>query len=76
MQLPAMANCSIFYSSHQLDEVEKTASHLALLRDGRIRFQAAIGELAAQLQGAMHLDISDAARAQAVLATLGYRYQV
>lgn len=74
--LPSSANCSIFFSSHQLDEVEKTASHFALLRDGRIQFQAAIGDLAAQLDGALCLDVCDAAKAHALFAGLGYRPEI
>lgn len=76
MELPASANCSIFFSSHQLDEVEKTASHFALLRDGCIQFQAAISELAAQLEGALCLDVCDADKAQALFEELGYRSEI
>ncbi len=76
MHLPASANCSIFFSSHQLDEVEKIASHLALLRDGRIRFQAAIGDLAAQLEGALCMDICNANKAHAVLAGHGFNSEI
>lgn len=76
MHLPTSANCSIFFSSHQLDEVEKTASHLALLRDGRIRFQATIGDLASQLEGFLCLDVGDANRAYSLLANLGYHPEI
>ena len=76
MHLPASANCSIFFSSHQLDEVEKTASHLALLRDGRIRFQATIDDLASQLEGFLCLDVGDANQACSLLEKLGYRPEI
>lgn len=75
-QLPSSANCSIFFSSHQLDEVEKTASHFALLRDGCIQFQATIGELAAQLEGALCMDVCNAGKAHALLEELGYRSEI
>ncbi|MFC6439264.1 ABC transporter ATP-binding protein [Bowmanella sp. JS7-9] len=35
-QLPARQDCSVFVSSHLLDEVEKMASHVALLHKGRV----------------------------------------
>ncbi len=72
MHLPTSANCSIFFSSHQLDEVEKTASHLALLRNGCIQFQAAIGDLKAQHDGFLCMDVCDADRAHALLEGLGF----
>ena len=76
IDLPASANCSIFFSSHQLDEVEKTASHLALLRNGRIQFQSAIGDLAKQQQGILCLDVCDAVKAHALLEGLGFSSEI
>lgn len=72
MHLPTSANCSIFFSSHQLDEVEKTASHLALLRNGSVQFQAAIGDLKAQHDGFLSMDVCDADKAHALLEGLGF----
>lgn len=76
IELPASANCSVFFSSHQLDEVEKTASHLALLRNGRIQFQSTIGDLAKQHEGVLCLDVCDAGKAQALLDEMGYSTEV
>lgn len=70
--LPAAANCTVFFSSHQLDEVEKTASHLALLRHGAIHFQASVEELVAQQAGMLSLDVCDAERGASLLEALGY----
>ncbi len=72
--LPAVAGTSVFVSSHNLSEIEKMASHVALLRDGRIRFQAPIEDLMAQQTGALAIDVGDIARAQQLLA--GAAYQV
>lgn len=72
MHLPSSANCSIFFSSHQLDEVEKTASNLALLRNGRIQFQSTIGDLVKQHEGILCMDVCDADKAQILLKGLGY----
>lgn len=76
IELPASSNCSIFFSSHQLDEVEKTASHLALLRNGRIEFQSAMGELAKQHEGILCLDVCDAVKAQVLLESLGFSSEI
>ncbi len=72
--LPAVAGASVFVSSHNLDEIEKSATHIALLKGGRIRLQAPIEELLAQQAGALAIDVSDAARAQQLLQ--GAAYQV
>ncbi len=72
--LPAVAGTSVFVSSHNLGEIEKMASHVALLKDGKIRFQAPIDELMAQQTGALAIDVGDIARAQQLLA--GAAYQV
>ena len=72
--LPGLTGNSIFVSSHNLDEVEKTATHVAVLKGGSIRFQAPIEELFARQVGALALDVGDAARAEQLLA--GAAYQV
>ena len=72
--LPAVAGTSVFVSSHNLHEIEKMASHVALLKDGTMRFQAPIEHLLAQQSGALAIDVGDAARAQQLLA--GASYQV
>jgi len=76
MHLPGSANCSIFFSSHQLDEVEKTASHLALLRNGRIQFQSSISDLARQHESILCMDVCDADKAQTLLNELGYTTEI
>lgn len=72
--LPAVAGTSVFVSSHNLHEIEKMASHVALLKDGTMRFQAPIEELMAKQTGALAIDVGDVARAQQLLA--GASYQV
>lgn len=72
LSLPGDAGTTIFVSSHNLDEVEKIASHVAVLKDGAIRFQAAMEELAANQAGALALDVCDAGRAVALLAARSY----
>ena len=72
--LPAQSGTSVFISSHNLAEVEKTATHVALLKGGSVRFQSPIEDLLAQQSGALAIDVGDIARAQQLLA--GAAYQV
>src|SRR5690606_8893970 len=69
---PRTAGCTIFFASHYLDEVEKTATHLAVLHEGTIRLQASAGELERQLAGVLALDVDDAERGSRTLQALGY----
>ena len=70
--LPGLTGTSVFVSSHNLDEVEKTATHVALLKGGAIRFQAPIAELLAAQAGALAIEVGDVARAQQLLAGAAY----
>lgn len=70
--LPAVAGATVFVSSHNLDEIEKSATHIALLKGGRIRLQAPIEELLAQQAGALAIDVGDAVRAQHLLESAAY----
>lgn len=65
--LPDAGNCTVLISSHQLDEVEKIATHLALLKDGRVQFQSEMAALYAQQDGYLTLTVDDAVSAQRVL---------
>lgn len=65
--LPETGNCTVLISSHQLDEVEKIATHLALLKNGRVQFQSEMASLYAQQGGYLTLTVDDAASAQRVL---------
>lgn len=72
--LPGVSGSSIFLSSHNLAEVEKMASHVAVLKGGSIRFQAPIDDLFAEMGGALAIDVGDVVRAQQLLK--GAAYQV
>ena len=73
--LPALAETSVFVSSHNLEEVEKMASHVALLKGGCIRFQAPIAELLAAQTGTLSIDVGDAPRAQLLLTSAAYKVE-
>ena len=72
--LPAQSGTSVFVSSHNLAEIEKTATHVALLKGGTVRFQAPIADLLAQQTGALAIEVGDIARAHQLLS--GAAYQV
>jgi ABC-type multidrug transport system ATPase subunit len=67
-RLPEEAQCTVFVSSHQLDEVEKVATHLALLKDGKLQFQSKLEDIYASQAGALCLSVDDADQASLVLS--------
>ena len=71
-ELPQAADCTVFVSSHQLDEVEKVATHVALLKDGVVASQGAIAALMASNTGVLQIEIGDAGHAVTVLRALDY----
>lgn len=70
--LPDAAGCTIFFASHHLDEVEKTATHLAVLHNGSIRLQVSARELEHRMGGTLVLEVGDAPRGARILQSLGY----
>lgn len=70
--LPAAAGCTVFVSSHQLDEVEKMATHVALLKDGALASQGRVDELTGSGAGVLEIETADAGHAVAVLDARGY----
>jgi len=46
--LPERANVTVFLSTHLLGEVERIASHVGVIRKGRLVFQGATGDLTAR----------------------------
>jgi ABC-type multidrug transport system ATPase subunit len=63
LQLPEQTQCTVFVSSHQLDEVEKIATHVALLKNGQIQFQSKIQDIFSRQTGRLVLHVDDAYRA-------------
>ncbi len=71
--LPEQDGCTVFVSSHNLDEVEKIATHVGVLKGGALRFQGPLAQLQSHHSGALLVDVGDARRAEQVLAAAGYR---
>jgi ABC-2 type transport system ATP-binding protein len=58
---------TVFLSSHLLDEVEKTCDEVAIVDHGRVVVQGPVGELAAQGNPTLLVEVDDLAAARAVL---------
>ncbi|MES2760256.1 MAG: ATP-binding cassette domain-containing protein [Pseudomonadota bacterium] len=71
--LPQQGDCTVFVSSHNLDEVEKIATHVGVLKGGALLFEGPLAQLQSRQAGALLVDVRDAARAGLVLAAAGYR---
>ncbi|WP_300531242.1 ABC transporter ATP-binding protein [Maricaulis sp.] len=69
--LPEREGTTVFMSSHLLSEVEQTATHLALMRAGRIIFEGEIGALAEHRPGHVHIDTDDDVRAAELAGAQG-----
>lgn len=57
-QLPSAIDCTVFVSSHLLDEVEKMATHVALLKQGKVIYQNSLRALSESNRGNLTLEIS------------------
>lgn len=74
--LPERAGCTIFFASHLLDEVEKTATHFAVLREGSTRLQASVHDLMQGLPSVLSLDVDAPERAASLLQACGHAAEV
>ena len=71
-RLPQEGDCTVFVSSHQLDEVEKMATDVALLKDGVLASQGRVDVLTGMAAPVLELEVGDAAHALAVLRACDY----
>lgn len=74
-RLPAATGATVFLSSHQLDEVEKVASHIALLRDGRVQLQCALADFKLHCSRGLILRCDAPQQARQLLEQQGYTVQ-
>ncbi|MDX2062238.1 MAG: ABC transporter ATP-binding protein [Bacteroidia bacterium] len=61
---------TIFYSSHILAEVERTATHVGVIDKGRMRFEGTLAELMAQQAAETVVRVNDTTAALATLEAL------
>ena len=65
--LPNRLKTSVFLSSHLLDEIEKTASHVAILDEGEIKTQSTLPELLQAQKTYLEISSSHAQEVRVVL---------
>lgn len=70
--LPAQCGSTVFVSSHNLDEVEKLATHVAVLKGGALRFQGSLADLQSRHVGTLAIDVGDVAHALRLLSEARY----
>lgn len=75
-RLPERAGCTVFVSSHQLDELDKMATHLALLQGGVLRFQASMETIRQQQNSVVQLQVDDQIAALNLLHAEGFQASV
>ncbi|MCM2256622.1 MAG: ABC transporter ATP-binding protein [Vicinamibacteria bacterium] len=71
-RLAAQRGVTVFLSSHILAELEQTVSRLAVIRDGRLRYQGTLDELRRAHPGGLRITADDPARAAEVLHAEGH----
>ena len=67
----AAEGITVFVSSHQLGEVEQVATHVGVLRAGRLCFEGRLEELRGRVRPRLLLRCSDNLRARAMLVSHG-----
>ncbi|WP_448563619.1 ATP-binding cassette domain-containing protein [Thalassotalea ganghwensis] len=70
--IPEVTGATVFISSHLLDEVEKMASHVAILNQGTITLESSIGCLNSD-QGELALFVNHSADVYQLVSQLGYQ---
>lgn len=66
---------TIFLSSHILSELEKVASHIGIIEEGKMIFQGTKSDLLKQVERHIHLHVNDSTAAVAILTTSGFLIQ-
>lgn len=70
--LPLNHGMTVFLSSHLLDEVNRVATHVGIIKEGRLIFQGAIAELQRQSPGGLLIRCSDNQRGIQLARQRGY----
>ena len=70
-ELPKRMPLTVLLSSHMLGEVEQIASHVGVIRDGRLLFQGGIDALHQRFAPQLRIDCDDRERAIGLLAAMG-----
>ena len=70
-ELPKRMPLTVLLSSHMLGEVEQIASHVGVIRDGRMLFQGVVAELQQRFAPELRIECADPAGATTLLSSLG-----
>jgi ABC-2 type transport system ATP-binding protein len=71
--LPAAEGVTVFLSSHLLNEVEQTATHIGIINQGRLLFQGPLNQLQGQYARQLWLRVDRPADAMALLRKQGWQ---
>lgn len=71
-RLPQEIGATILVSSHLLSEVEQIATHLGIIRKGKLIYQDTLVSLKEKSQPRLELDLDDFTRTQECIQSLGY----
>lgn len=71
-ELPARTGATVLLSSHLLDEIERTATHVGILSEGRLVLEGALGELKAALASEVAIESDTPERAAALAREHGF----
>ena len=70
--LPKQMDVTVFLSSHLLDEIEKTATHVAILKDGKISLQSELADLLTQMGQHLYIRSQNTADVSQLLIANGW----
>jgi ABC-type multidrug transport system ATPase subunit len=70
-ELPKRRGVTVFLSSHLISEVERVATHLAIISAGRLRFEGTLEELRSRSEPVIVVEVDQPERAHALLTGLG-----
>jgi lantibiotic transport system ATP-binding protein len=73
MELPTRRGVTVFLSSHLLSEVEQVATHLAIIAQGRLKFEGTPDQLRMRNKKVIVLEVDQPHRAESWLAQIGCR---
>ncbi|WP_144394775.1 ABC transporter ATP-binding protein [Pleionea sediminis] len=74
--LPNQMECTVFLSSHLLDEVEKVASHVALLRNGVVEKTDELSKITQSSEGYLTLEVENQDKAHQILLHNAYNVSI
>ncbi|MFT4954491.1 MAG: ABC-type multidrug transport system ATPase subunit [Brevundimonas sp.] len=72
MGLPARTGATVLVSSHLLNEVEQTATHVGVILAGRLAVQGALADLTARIAPGLEVEVDQPVRARSLILARGF----